>query len=61
VNPASPEWKEQVMALTDRWGVDVAVAGPNAPTRTPGHEQDPTFQPAQVGPLATRLTGMEER
>jgi len=31
VNPASPEWKEQVMALTDGWGVDVAVEAVGVP------------------------------
>ena len=31
VNPASPEWKEQVMALTDGRGVDVAVEAVGVP------------------------------
>jgi alcohol dehydrogenase len=31
VNPASPEWKEQVMGMTDGWGVDVAVEAVGVP------------------------------
>lgn len=31
VNSADPEWKEQVMGLTDGWGVDVAVEAVGIP------------------------------
>jgi alcohol dehydrogenase len=31
VNPASPEWKEEVMGMTDGWGVDVAVEAVGIP------------------------------